>query len=119
MYAGLGAAVRVFYAWNAHGQGMPAAGVAYYRVTRTVRGRVTAYRARINAQPPSSALDRIELVASSDLPADAVETSLNTAYCVVWESQRLKALIGMAYAAATTTPDTTVAKIRAEPSPGC
>ena len=119
-YGGLGATVRAFYAQNPHGSGFPPLGVAYYKVDRTKHGKVTAFEVAIHARPAFSPRERLALVSGIDLPADARETNLNSTYCLVLRSRRLGKLIGMQYAAATTSRwDTTTAHMRAERRPHC
>ena len=119
-YGGLGATVRAFYSHNPHGSGRPGIGIAYYKVKATQRGRVTAYQVTTNFKPPPSARERIVLLDGIDLPSDARETKLNGTYCVVWRSRKLGKLIGMQYAAGTTSRfDKTTAHMRAERRPHC
>ena len=118
-YGGLGASVAAFYASNPRGSGEPPLGVAYYHVTATKRGRVTAFKMAINSKPATGPRGRLALVSGLDIPADATETKLNSTYCLVWHSRRLGKLIGMSYAAATTTRYSNEAEMRAERRPHC
>jgi hypothetical protein len=119
-YGGLGATVQEFYASNPHGPGTPPLGLVYYRVDAKKRGRVTAYDVLINARPPYSARERVAFMDGINLPTDARETNLNGTYCIVWRSKKLGKLIGMQYAAATTSKyDKTTAYMRAERRPHC
>lgn len=119
-YGGLGATVKAFYANNPHGSRFPPLGVAYYKVEGTKHGRVTAYQVTINSKPKTSARGRLFLLDGVDLPSDAHLTKLNSTYCAVWRSKRLGMLIGMQYAAATTTRhESTTAVMRAERKPHC
>jgi hypothetical protein len=119
-YGGLGATVSAFYASNPHGSGTPPLGVVYYHVDAKRHGRVTAYHVQINAKPPYSARERVAFMDGINLPIDARETNLNGTYCIVWRSRKLGNLIGMQYAAATTSRyDKTTAYMRAERRPHC
>jgi hypothetical protein len=118
-YGGLGSTVSAFYAENPHGTSFPPLGVAYYSVMRTSKGRVVAYQVEINAQPPDSSRERLALTGGTGLPADATQTQLNNNTCIVWKSKTLFKLIGMAYAAATTSPGSDSAQMRAERKPRC
>jgi len=118
-YGGLGAKVAAFYAQNTHGPGAPGLGSAYYKVDKTLHGRVVAYHVTTNFRPRASNRDRIVLLGGIDLPIDAAEANLNSNTCLVWHSNTLKRLIGMAYAAATTRSGTTTAQMRAERTPRC
>jgi hypothetical protein len=118
-YGGLGATVAAFYAGNPHGSGTPYVGDAYYHVVATRNGRVIAYSVVSNFKPPAGERDRITLLGGIDLPEDAVETNLNSNTCLVWRSRQLSKLIGMQYAAATTTPYSDSATMRAESKPHC
>jgi hypothetical protein len=82
-------------------------------------GRVTSCEVTETAQPPMSSRERMSLTLGIYLPDDATCASLNTDTCIVRRSRKLKQLIGLEYAAATTTTGTTTADIRAEPSPAC
>ena len=122
-YTGLGSPKSVFEAGNEQAPPNPAgatAGLAWYTVLSTnAAGRVTAFDTDENVQPPWGDRDRIDQTAGILLPADAIETSLNGNACDVWKSPTLRRLIGMEYAAATTTTGTTTADMRAEVSPAC
>jgi len=118
-YGGLGAKVSAFYAQNPHGPGQPGIGSVHYKVNGILHGRVVAYYVTTNFRPRPSNRDRITLLGGIDLPSDATETSLNSDKCLVWHSNTLKRLIGMAYAAATTISGTTTAQMRAEKRPRC
>jgi hypothetical protein len=72
-----------------------------------------------NTQPPMGSRERVVLLSGNLLPDDATETNLNTDSCIVWKSAKLKELIGVAYAAGTTTPGATSAEMRAETTPVC
>src|SRR5579884_3940899 len=118
-YGGLGSTVAAFYASNPHGPGAPGLGLAYYHVVSTKHGRVTAYSVVENVKPRDSTRDRMSLTEGINLPADAVATSLNNNTCEVWRSRKLGKLIGMQYAAATSSPHTTTAYMQAESKPRC
>ena len=127
-YAGLGAPRSTFIANNTQEPPNPAgapAGIAWYTVDQTnAAGRVIAYTVTENAQPPMSDRERIGLAEGLGLPddarmADIESNTLNSDTCIVWRSHGLKLMVGMAYAAITTTTGTETADARAEPSPSC
>lgn len=122
-YTGLGVQRSAFEAANTQAPPNPAAappGLAWYTVMGTDSGgRVTSSQMTENAQPAMDDRTRLGLVSGVLLPDDATETNLNTDTCIVWRSPKLKGLIGMEYAAATTTTGTTTADMRPETSPAC
>jgi hypothetical protein len=120
-YSGLGSKSTVFSTAN---QGKPSPnpppGSTWYTILSTdSTGRVTGFRMEDNDEPPLQARERVGSLAGNILPSDARETNLNGEECIVWRSATLKRLIGQEYAAATTSPDTTSAEMRAESSPSC
>jgi hypothetical protein len=123
-FAGLGGTKRAFLAGNPHLAppnlaGAPA-GLTWYTVDATnAAGRVTAFHATENAKPAMGDADRLSLVAGILLPGPPAQVVHQTATCVVYRDGALKRLIGMEYAAATTTTDTTTAYIQAESGPVC
>lgn len=118
-YGGLGATRAAFYTQNPHGKSPPPLGVAYYTVDSTSAGRVVAFHVEINARPRFSSRERVVLLGGINLPLDATITSINKNTCIVWRSKTLMRLIGIAYAAGTTTPGSVTAHMRAERSPHC
>jgi hypothetical protein len=122
-YAGLGSQRSAFEGANAQAPPNPAgapAGLAWYTVQSTdSSGRVNSFEMTENAKPAMDDRTRLGLVEGILLPDDATQTSLNSDTCDVWKSRKLKRLIGMEYAAATTTTGTTTADMRAESSPAC
>jgi len=120
-YSGLGSKSSVFSAENlGKPSPNPPAGTTWYTILSTnSAGRVTAFRMEENDEPALEARERVGTLAGNLLPPRATETSLNGEECIVWRSATLKRLIGEEYAAATTTPDSTSAEMRAESSPSC
>ncbi len=119
-YSGIGAPAAAFNAQHPHGQSPPPLGVAYYTVdAKNAAGRVTAFEVENNSRPPDSDRERLGLLSGVSLPDDATETDLNGDTCLVWRSAKLKKLIGLEYAAATTTTGAKTAQMTAKSTPRC
>jgi len=101
-YGGLGARVSAFDANNndSTGPAGPSPGTAYYVVTATARGCVTAFAVQDSATPPLAAHDLLALVSHPFLPVDAKHV-VGTVGCAVWKSRALARATGRAYARAT------------------
>lgn len=101
-YGGLGARLSDFDANNNNstGPGEPSPGPAFYTVTATARGCVTAFAVQEFTTPPPTAPDLLFLVSHPYLPGDAKQI-LTTYGCAVWKSIALKRVTGRAYAQAT------------------
>jgi hypothetical protein len=78
----------------------PSPGPAFYTVTATARGCVTAFAVQEFMAPPPTARDLLFVVSHPYLPGDAKQL-LNTHSCAVWESIALKRATGRAFAQAT------------------
>jgi hypothetical protein len=123
-YGGLGARVSAFDANNndSTGPAAPTPGTAFYVVTATARGCVTAFAVQDGTTPPLTARGLLGLVSHPFLPADAKQI-VNAASCAVWKSRALLRATGRAYARATaiaqagSIPGT--AKIAATSSSAC
>jgi len=118
---GLGTTVETFYSSTPHCPAVPKIGVhAYcYRLDLTKHGRVAALHVVIKTRPPTSARKRLALVIAM-VPRPMQATNLNSNSCTVVRSVTLGRLIGLRYAAATTTRSIkTTASLRAERSPHC
>ncbi len=119
-YSGLGVPAAAFNAQHPHGQSSPPLGVAYYTIdAKDAAGRVTAFEVETNSRPPDSDRERLGLLSGVSLPDDATETDLNGDTCLVWRSVKLKKLIGLEYASATTTTGTRTAQMTARSTPRC
>lgn len=101
-YGGLGGRISAFDADNNNsaGPGQPSPGTAFYVVTGTARGCVTAFAVQDSSTPPLTARDLLVLVSHPYLPGDAKQV-VNTDRCAVWKSAALKRATGRAYAQAT------------------
>jgi hypothetical protein len=117
-YGGLGATISAFNSRNPHGSLPPPTGAAYYRIVRTRRGRVVAFRIDVDSGAPYTGTERLALLSRDELPADATLLR-TTANCVIWKSARLKRLIRMRYAVATTMQNAPKAEMRGERRPVC
>lgn len=119
-YGGLGSRKAAFLAQNPHGKLPPPVGVAYYAIDRVHGGRVIDYDVITNFKPRPSSRERIALLAGIGLPADATRTRIDRKTCIVWQSAKLKKLIGLRYAAGTTRHlGATIARMRGERTPHC
>jgi hypothetical protein len=120
-YSGLGSKSAAFSAENpGKPSPNPPAGNTWYTILSTdSAGRVTAYQMEENDEPALEPRERVGTLGGTSLPSDARETNLNGVECIVWRSATLKRLIGDEYAAATTSPNTASAEMRAESSPSC
>ena len=85
---------------NSTGPAGPSPGTAFYAVTATSRGCVTAFAVQDSTTPPLTARDLLFLVSHPYLPGDAKQL-VNTPSCAVWKSTALKRATGRAYARAT------------------
>ena len=101
-YGGLGARVSAFDANNndSTGPGEPSPGTAFYVVTATARGCVTAFAVQDSTTPPLTARGLLVLVSHPFLPGDAKQV-VSTDSCAVWKSRALTRATGRAYARAT------------------
>ena len=101
-YGGLGARLSAFDANNDNSTrpAEPSPGAAFYVVTATARGCVSAFAVQDSATPPLTARDLLILVSHPYLPGDAKEV-VNTDGCAAWKSAALKRATGRAYAQAT------------------
>jgi hypothetical protein len=123
-YGGLGGRVRDFDANNNNstGEAGPSPGTAFYTVTATARGCVTAFAVQESASPPLSARDLLFLVSHPYLPVDARQL-VSTRRCAVWRSAALRRATGRAYARATAAAQATGipgrAQIEATTNPAC
>ena len=119
-YGGLGAKVVSFYARNLHGVSPPPAGLAYYAVDSTnAKQRVVGFHLELNFQPGFNARERLGLLVRANLPDDAVVVSGDGVHCVAWRSKKLKKLLGLGFAVAKTTVNSTSAAIRGAPTAHC
>jgi hypothetical protein len=101
-YGGLGAPASAFSA-NNNGSthpSEPTPGTAWYAVTSTSRGCVTAFVLQDGGSPPVSARYLLLLVSYPYLPRDARRV-VNRDTCAVWESAALRRATGKAYATAS------------------
>jgi hypothetical protein len=78
----------------------PSPGNAFYVVTATARGCVTAFAVQDSATPPLTARDLLVLVSHPFLPGDAKQV-VHTHSCIVWKSRTLTRATGRPYARAT------------------
>lgn len=78
----------------------PSPGNAFYVVTATARGCVTAFAVQDSATPPLTARNLLVLVNHPFVPGDARRVAA-TNTCAVWRSRVLRRAIGRAYARAT------------------
>jgi hypothetical protein len=103
-YGGLGARVSDFDANNNDSTGAagPSSGTAFYVVTATARGCVTAFAVQDSATPPLTPRDLLVLVSHPFLPGDAKRVVI-TDSCAVWKSRALTRATGRPYARATAT----------------
>jgi hypothetical protein len=123
-YGGLGARMRDFDANNNNSTGPagPTPGPAFYTVTGTARGCVTAFAVQDFTGPPATARGLLFLVSHPYLPGDAKQL-VGTDTCAVWKSAALERATGSAYARATasaqsgSTPGR--ARIETTSSPRC
>jgi hypothetical protein len=101
-YGGLGARLSAFDPNNNNSTGPagPSPGTAFYTVTGTVRGCVTAFVVQDSTTPPLTARDLLILVSHPYLPGDAKQV-VSTHSCAVWRSSALRRATGRAYARAT------------------
>jgi hypothetical protein len=101
-YGGLGARVSAFDANNneSTGPGGPSPGNAFYVVTATAKGCVTAFAVQDSSTPPLTARGLLVLVSHPLLPSDTKQVA-DTDRCVVWKSRALMRATGRAYARAT------------------
>lgn len=101
-YGGLGARLSAFDPNNndSTGPAGPSPGAAFYTVTATARGCVTAFAVQDSTTPPLTARDLLLLVSHPYLPADA-EQVVSTRSCAVWKSSALGRATGRMYARAT------------------
>ncbi len=114
---GLGATRASFQA--AHGSGTHEAlaqETLYTFVTSNAAGRIIAYQ--VTYPTTMSDMQRIDLLGGTALPAGAIVTQ-ETPVCKLWRSVKLRQLIGLEYARATTVRNTTSAQIRATSIPSC
>jgi hypothetical protein len=120
-YRALGATVKTFYSDN---PGCPSGVLPphysfCYKVDATKGGRVTAFHVVMTARHRYSARHRLALAVDM-VPVPTRATTFNSTYCTVLRSSTLGKLIGMQYAAATTTRSgKPTAYMRAERSPHC
>lgn len=123
-YGGLGARVSAFDPNNndSTGAGGPSPGTAFYVVTATARGCVTAFAVQDGTTPPLTPRDLLGLVSNPFLPGDAKQVA-NTGSCAVWKSRALMRATGQAYARATAIAQAGdmlgMAKIAATSSSAC
>jgi hypothetical protein len=123
-YGGLGARVSAFDANNSDSTGAagPSPGTAFYVVTATARGCVTAFAVEDSATPPLTARDLLVLVSHPFLPGDAKQV-VHTLSCAVWKSRALTRATGLPYARATAIVQTGsmpgAAQIAAASNPAC
>lgn len=101
-YGGLGARVNAFDANNndATGPAGPSSGTAFYVLTATAGGCVTAFAVQDSTTPPLTTRGLLALVSHPFLPGDARQV-VNTDSCAVWKSRALTRATGRAYARAT------------------
>jgi hypothetical protein len=101
-YGGLGARASAFSANNnaSTGPAEPTPGTAWYAVTATERGCVTAFSLQDGGAPPVTARYLLLLVSYPYLPRDARRV-VNLGTCAVWNSATLRRATGKAYATAT------------------
>jgi len=114
---GLGATRASFEA--AHGAGTKealASETLYTLITANAAGRIVSYQ--VTFPSAMSDMERINLIGGTALPSGAVVTQ-ETPICKLWRSAKLRQLIGLEYARATTVPGTTSAQIRATSIPSC
>jgi hypothetical protein len=123
-YGGLGARVNDFDANNNNSTGPsePSPGTAWYDVTGTARGCVTAFSVRDSSSPRLSARDLLTLVSRPYLPLDAKPLVYRNA-CALWQSATLEQATGRGYARALAVAQTSGvpgwAEIAATSSPTC
>lgn len=103
-YGGLGGRMSAFDANNNDSTGAagPSSGTAFYVVTATARGCVTAFAVQDSTSPPLTARALLGLVSRPYLPGDAKRV-VDTDSCAVWKSRALVRATGRAYARATAT----------------
>ncbi len=114
---GLGATRSSFDA--AHGsssQETLARDTLYTLVTSNAARRVVSYQ--VTFASAMSDIERLNLLGGTALPAGAI-VAQETPYCKLWRSAKLRELVGLEYARATTVPGTTSAQIRATSIPSC
>ncbi len=114
---GLGATLASFEA--AHGSNsheVLAQETLYTLVTANKAGRVVSYQ--VTYPSAMSDMQRINLLGGTALPSGAIVVQ-ETPICKLWRSAKLRKLIGMEFARATTVPGTTSAQIRATKIPSC
>lgn len=87
-YGGLGGRASAFDANNndSTGPAEPSPGTAWYVVTATARGCVTAFSVQDGASPPLTGRDLLFLVSHPYLPRGAKQL-VNTNSCAVWKSE--------------------------------
>jgi hypothetical protein len=123
-YGGLGARTHLFDANNddSTGPAGPTPGSAWYWVTATSRGCITAFAVQDAESPPLTASDLLFRVSHPFLPRDAKQL-VNIQGCAVWESEALRRATGRAYARATAIPQTGTlpgrAQIQVTPTATC
>lgn len=110
-YGGLGARTSAFDANNdgSTGPAAPTPGTAWYAVTATERGCVTAFSVQDAGSPPLTARELLVLVSDPYLPRDAKRLVL-AGTCGVWKSATLQRATGRPYATAIA-----IAQIRSLP----
>jgi hypothetical protein len=103
-YGGLGARASVFDANNDNSTAPagPTPGAAWFFVTATAGGCVTAFSLRDAGSPPLTARALLFLI-SNPLPRDA-ERIASAGRCAIWRSAWLQRATGHAYAVATAIP---------------
>ncbi len=101
-YGGLGGRASAFDADNNNSTGPaePTPGPAWYVVTATARGCITAFSLQDEGSPPLTARDLLFLVSHPYLPPDA-RRIVSADTCAVWKSGSLRRATGRAYAMAT------------------
>jgi hypothetical protein len=101
-YGGLGGRISAFDANNneSTGPGGPSPGNAFYVVTATAKGCVTAFAVQDSTTPPLTARGLLVLVSHPFLPSDSKQV-VDTDRCDVWKSRALMRATGRAYARAT------------------
>jgi hypothetical protein len=88
----------------------------YTFVTANAAGRVVSYQ--VTYPSAMSDMQRINLLGGTALPSAAIVVQ-ETPICKLWRSAKLRQMIGLEFARATTVPGTTSAQIRATSIPSC
>jgi hypothetical protein len=107
---------------NSTGPAGPSPGPAFYVVTRSVRGCVTAFAVQDFTGPPVTTSDLLFLVSHPYLPRDAKQL-IRLPSCAIWKSVALERATGQAYAEATASAQVGQipgrAQLQATSNPGC